>query len=453
MSVASSTVLLAALAVTARAQTSISVDVNTKYQTVDGFGFSEAFGHASEMQALPDDTASQVLDILFDASVGAGMTILRNRIGSTETDSILPSSPGSPDADPEYSWDGDDSGQVWLSQKAVEYGVTAIYADAWSAPGFMKDIGDEANGGYLCGVTDVTCDSGDWRQAYADYLVQYVQFYADEGIPITHLGFLNEPDYAPDYSAMESNGTQAASFLEILAPTVAASGLNVTLTCCDAMGWESQDTMLGELQEAGAEENFQIVTSHGYNSEPTYPLDTELHTWQTEYADLSGAWDTNWYSSGGEGEGMTWALKIFTSMVEANTSGYLYWIGAEPEDVNSFLVKFSDDSIEPSKRLWAFAQWARYVRPGAVRVDASGGTDELRTSAFLNPDGRLAVQVINSNSGVADVVITADGFSASEAEAYVTDQENEMTAINATLSGSDVSGNVPSMAMVTFLLS
>lgn len=118
MSFASSTVQLAALSVAAHAQASIFVDINTEYQTVDGFGFSEAFGHASEMQALPDETASKVLDILFDASVGARMMILRNRIGSTESDYILPINPGSPDAEPEYSWDGDDSGQVWLSQSS-----------------------------------------------------------------------------------------------------------------------------------------------------------------------------------------------------------------------------------------------------------------------------------------------------------------------------------------------
>jgi hypothetical protein len=55
--------------------------------------------------------------------------------------------------------------------------------------------GNEANGGYLCGTTGHTCSSGDWRQAYANYLVQYVKYYNQAGIPITHLGFLNEPDY------------------------------------------------------------------------------------------------------------------------------------------------------------------------------------------------------------------------------------------------------------------
>lgn len=48
---------------------------------------------------------------------------------------------------------------------------------------------------YLCGTPGHDCASGDWRQAYANYLVQYVKFYQQEGLDITHLGFLNEPDF------------------------------------------------------------------------------------------------------------------------------------------------------------------------------------------------------------------------------------------------------------------
>ena len=59
----------------------------------------------------------------------------------------------------------------------------------------MKTNGQEINGGYLCGVTGKSCGSGDWKQAYANMLVQYVKYYQQEGINVTHLGFLNEPDY------------------------------------------------------------------------------------------------------------------------------------------------------------------------------------------------------------------------------------------------------------------
>lgn len=178
-------------------QTTITVDLASQLQEMDGFGVSQAFNRAAEFQAMDPDPRTQGLDYLFSTTTGAGLSIIRNRIGSGGAgDSILPTSPGSPDGTPDYDFDGDDEGQVWFSQQAISYGVSTIYADAWSAPGFMKTNRDETGGGYLCGVAGHDdCSSGDWRQPYADMLVQYVKFYAEVDVPITHLGFLNEPDY------------------------------------------------------------------------------------------------------------------------------------------------------------------------------------------------------------------------------------------------------------------
>jgi O-glycosyl hydrolase len=181
---------------TVASQTAVTINVGSTFQTMDGFGVSQAFGRASQFEALAATPRKQGLDWLFSTTTGAGLSIIRNRIGSGGAgDSIEPTSPGSPGGTPKYTFDGSDSGQVWFSQQAMTYGVKTIYADAWSAPGFMKTNGNEANGGFLCGVTGETCASGDWRQAYANFLVKYVQDYASVGVPITHLGFLNEPDF------------------------------------------------------------------------------------------------------------------------------------------------------------------------------------------------------------------------------------------------------------------
>jgi O-glycosyl hydrolase len=179
----------------ALAQTAITVDVGSTLQEIDGFGISEAFGHASQFQSLASGPQKRGLDYLFNTTTGAGLTIIRNRIGSGGSgDSIEPTGPSSPSTAATYVWDDNDTGQLWFSQQAVTYGVKTIYADAWSAPGFMKTNSNQDNGGYLCGVTGETCSSGDWRQAYANFLVQYVKDYAGAGVHITHLGFLNEPD-------------------------------------------------------------------------------------------------------------------------------------------------------------------------------------------------------------------------------------------------------------------
>lgn len=45
-------------------------------------------------------------------------------------------------------------------------------------------------------MTGHTCASGDWRQAYANYLVQYLKDYASQGITVDFIGFLNEPEFS-----------------------------------------------------------------------------------------------------------------------------------------------------------------------------------------------------------------------------------------------------------------
>jgi O-glycosyl hydrolase len=181
--------------------TEITVRADHKHQKIEGFGFSGAFQRAQLLLNVTEEKQHELLELLYGRETGVGFSMLRNGIGSSNTsfndwmNTILPESPGSPDGEFNYVWDEYDSGQFWLAQKAVEYGVDRIYANAWSAPGFMKTNRDDANGGLLCGVpgSEGQCEY-DWRQAYADYLVEYIEIYKSEGVKISEVAWLNEPD-------------------------------------------------------------------------------------------------------------------------------------------------------------------------------------------------------------------------------------------------------------------
>jgi len=318
-----------------RQANTITVDLSRTFQTMDGFGFSLAFQRANLITNMSDKTKQrELLDLLFNRTTGAGFSIVRNGIGSSTDsrsdlmNSIQPQNPGGPKATPKYVWDGKDSGQLFVSQEAVRtYGVTSIYANAWSPPGYMKTNNNENNGGTLCGSPGATCSSGDWRQAYADYLVQYVRFYAQEGVNITHLGFLNEPDYSPSYAGARANGQQAADFVKMLHATLAERGLadKVGITCCDTMGWGAGTQMLSAIRSAGAEGQLSTFTSHTYTGGPSGGLNARVPAWLSEQCDLNGQWSTAWYSNGGAGDGLTWANNIYSAVVNNNISGYIYW--------------------------------------------------------------------------------------------------------------------------------
>jgi hypothetical protein len=95
------------------------------------------------------------------------------------------------------------------------------------------------------------------------------------------------------------------------------------------------------------------------------------------------------------------------------------------------------------------------VRPGAVRIGASGGPSGSRVSAFRNVDGSLAVQVIQGGTVTGAVTVKVNGFVAATAKAWITDNGHDCDEIVATLAadGGSVSTQVPGRSMVTFVLS
>lgn len=253
---------------------------------------------------------------------------------------------------------------------------------------------------------------------------------------------------------MLSNGGQAADFIKILRPTLDKNDLShVLINCCDTMGYQVMNNFLGSLRSV--ESMMGVVTGHSYTSGPSSPLSTQLKSWMTEAGDNEGGWTAAWSQGGGPGEGLTWANNIHSAITNGNVSAYLYWIGAQdrPSNTNSKLIRVNNGKVEPSKRLWAFANWSRFVRPGAVRVGAQGGQG-VRTSAFVNVDGALAVQVINGGNDQSVTINVSGGDAYVIATAWVTDNTRDCDEITATLGtdGKSVSGNVPARSMVTFVL-
>ncbi|KAG6114752.1 hypothetical protein E4U14_001312 [Claviceps sp. LM454 group G7] len=445
----------------------ISIDAGTQFQEMDGLGVSEAFQRAPKVfgaEGLSSKNTSYVLDLLFDLEKGAGFTILRNAIGTSNNSlygrmqSIEPTNPGSPDAKPAYVWDGSNTGQFPLAQEAYKRGLQKLYGNAWSAPSFMKTSGDDI-GGYLCGVTNATCPTGNWIKAYADFLLQWVQFYKQSGVKVTELGFLNEPELTTTYVSMLSNGTQASDVIRVLGPEIKSSGLDLKLTCCDGVGWQHQNEKMDGLKAGPdpAEDQLDIITAHGYASAPTFLLNTTKKVWQTEWADLSPSYTPyTFWENGAMGEGMTWAANIQTAYVSANVSGFLYWIGAETGPVNTGLINLNGDEVVITKRFWAHAHFSKFARPGARRINATSDNSFVTASSFLNTDGSVATQIINNATTTVNLDITiggpADGVRS--VLPYLTDNGNDLTVLPAIgVSGGRFTAKVPARSLVSFVSS
>jgi O-glycosyl hydrolase len=452
---------LAAPASPALAASSATIDGAVHYQRIAGFGSSEAFGQASIIEDAPAAAQQQVLNLLYSPATGAGLTILRNEVGADPGATIEPTAPASPSAPPSYvslQSIGNDMGQLWLSQTIkADYGVRDIFADAWTAPAYMKTNDSTANGGTLCGVPGASCTSGDWRQAYASYLVQYARDYAQAGVPLSYIGFENEANLAPDYDSMVMSPAQTANFADVLGPTLARSGLPTRLECCAAEGWNYAQQYAAAIEaDPVASRYVSLFTSHGYTEAPASPLaGWNKPVWETEWSTFQ-TWDPAW-DDGTTASGLSWAQNIYTGLTQANLSAFLYWWGTSTPTFNGdneSLVQINGSTVTASARLWAFANYSRFVRPGAVRIGASTADGNLELTAFRNLNGSTAIVVLNTGTSPDTVSFALRNLgvrNGSLATPYLTDSSSDTAAqAPVPVTGGTLTATLPARSLVTF---
>lgn len=436
---------------TRAAATTATVNGATTYQPIDGFGFSEHFGRAAVMngsQGLSAQKQRELLDLLLSRTTGAGLSILRLGIDS----GIQPTDPGGPNATPEYTWDGYDKGQVWLAKEAKAYGVNRFYADAWTAPGYMKTNGTDANGGTLCGLSGATCASGDWRRAYANFLVQWARFYGQEGIRITDLGFTNEPDWTATYDSMRLTPAQATEYVKFFGPIANSAGYKVA--CCDSFGWNQQKAYTSAIEaDATARGYVSTHTGHNYASQVDSPLPTQKRTWMSEWSPNGTTWNESWDDGSGY-DGFTVASAVHDALTKGNVSGYVYWYGASLGATRG-LIQMDGDNYHVSKRLWALANYSRFIRPGATRIGATTSDSALKLSAFRNTDGTVTVVALNSATTADQVSFSLQntGITSGTATPYLTNTSSS-TARQAAIpvSGGSLTATVPARSLVTYTI-
>jgi O-glycosyl hydrolase len=417
----------------------VTISSAEQYQRIAGFGVSEGFGQAKALMSAPVSVQRQVLSLLYSPVRGAGLTILRNEISADAGFTIEPKAPGSPAAEPSYltlAEVGQDQGQLWFARQIkADYGVSDVFADAWSAPAFMKTNDSAIDGGTLCGVPGASCQSGDWRQAYASYLLQYAKDYAAAGVPLSYVGPENETTIAPPQDSMIMSPAQTANFMGILGATLARSGLPTGAECCASINWNEAQQFAAAIEtDQAANTATAVFTSHGY----FVPLGPPLKgwtkpVWETEWAPLGSLpWDPAW-DDGSPSSGFTWAQNIYTGLTSANLSAFLYLWGANTSTTtvtgpNTGLVDVQGSTVAASGRLWAFASYSRFVRPGAVRIGATTSDAALEVTAFRNSDGSIAVIVLNTARRRLAAAFSLRGLSAAQATPYLTDTSHALSA-------------------------
>ena len=400
----------------------IIINEDSVYQKIDGFGASFNEAGMICLNSLDLRSKENVLQALFSPDSGAGFTLMKSPIAACDFASAGPwytydDTPGDT-AMTHFSIERDlgPNGLIPLIREALKFGKFEIESPMDFAPDWM----------YYSLKTGEKLIKPEYYRALAKYYSRYIQAYAKNGITINYLNLFNE---AGDlgYSNV-SYKTMGLMIKDYVAPRLTADGLFTKIQVGESTDRPQALRLFPDaLDDPEVRKHTHSLTVHGYDWDKFSTL-TELHNrypdlpiWMTEvcYATFCcvppGGPDKCPVYEFSDGE--FWGNMIINDLKNW-VSGWIYWNMILDQDGGPWLI--SPEHGDPdnnrqhpvvivdrfSKKVtytglyYYLAHFSKFVKPGAYRINCTGGSSSLNYVGFLNPDGSIILNIINNGDKV-----------------------------------------------------
>jgi glucuronoarabinoxylan endo-1,4-beta-xylanase len=385
--------------VPASAAGTVTVNLAATKQTIRGFG---GMNHTTWIGDLTD---AQRTTAFGNGAGQIGMSILRIHVDESSS-----------------NW----SKEIATAQKAISLGAI-VFASPWNPPSSMTET---VNGKKRLAYSQYT--------AYANHLNSFTSYMQQNGASLYAISVQNEPDYATDWTGWTP--TEMLNFMKNN-----AGSLQTRVIAPESFQYikSMSDPILNDSQALA---NMDILGAHLYGtalSNFPYPLFDQKgagkERWMTEVYTDSTTDANSWPNA------LDVAYNIHNSMVEAQFNAYVTWYIRR-----SYGMLTENGAV--SKRGYAMSQYAKFVRPGAVRVDATKNpTTNVYASAYKNGQD-VVVVVVNRNTSAQSVTLSISGGTVSSLTKYTTSGSksvaNDGTVSN---SGGSFTLNLDASSVTTFV--
>lgn len=398
------------------AQTRIRIEAGQRYQRIVGFGASVTDSSAWLLQHRMDAGQRTALlrELFGREGDGIGLDFARLTIGASDFSLTHYSHDDPPGGHPDpelrhFAIDPaqDDVAPVMHQALAINPGL-ALMASPWSAPAWMKDNGQLVKGRLLPRYND----------AFARYLLAYVDARAAQGIPIFALTVQNEPDHEPsDYPGMRFNGPARARFIgDHLGPMRDALLPSLQIFDWDH-NWDKPQEPYAVLSDPAATKHVSAIAWHCYGGNvaaqsavrEVYP---DKDVYMTECS--SGDWEP--VRSGG----LPLQARTLIDATRHWARGVLFWNLALDENHGPHAggcdtcrgvvtIDSHTGAVSRTNDYYALAHASRFVRRDAWRIGSTptrGGIDNV---AFENADDGSRVLLVSNANDASHVLSVRDG--------------------------------------------
>ena len=396
----------------AYAASNVVINTSKTYQNIRGFG---GINHPEWTGA--DMTEAQRKTAFGNGANELGLTILRIFVNpdKNQWNKALPT-----------------------AQYATKTGDVTIFASPWEPPANLAESGG-SNGKLHLPKSNYG--------AYAQHLNDFGQYMKDNGVNLYSISVQNEPDYASEWTYWSTDETTdfIANYGDKITSTRLMSPESFQYAPENASwvkdGGKKFYTKI--LNNAKAMANCDVFGTHMYGTTRDWMDFPALENsgkeiWMTEvYVPNSEADSANRWP-----EAIQVSENIHNAMVVGNMSAYTWWYIRR-----SYGLMTEDGKI--SKRGYCMAQYSKFVRPGAVRIDATEIPEkDVYVSAYKKDNQVTVVAVNKSTTGYTQSFSLSDGkitdvdryrTSANENLALTENLENDGSGFFAQLPGESVS--------------
>jgi glucuronoarabinoxylan endo-1,4-beta-xylanase len=303
-----------------------TIYLDNSQQIIRGFG-------GQNMPGWIDDMTPAQVQLAFGTGTGQiGLSILRVRVPYDSSKFDL---------------------EVPTAKLAKSLGAIII-ASPWTPPAWMKSNNNIIGG---------TLPDGSYA-VYAAHLKAFADYMSSNGASLYAISVQNEPDASVNYESCYWSATQLLNFVKNNAPAIGTKNI---VPESENFNHALSDPILNDPAAAA---NVSIIGGHIYGGGVTsYPLAASKgkEVWMTEHLVVN----TDWYGA------QTTAGEIHDCM-SAGMNAYVWWY------IRRFYGPI-DDNGDVTKRGYAMSHYARFIRPGFYRVDATAEPQQyIYVTAYKN---------------------------------------------------------------------
>ena len=253
-------------------------------------------------------------------------------------------------------------------------------------------------------------------QKYVDHLNSFNDYMKNQGVPLYAISISNEPDWCHEWACWSAD--EIYNFTKGYADKMRKNGVKVIST--ESFRYD-KNLYNKVLNDANALKNWDILGAHFYASDRNsqdnffqYSLadQKKIERWMTEHYTESQGSGNDWRTIRNTGDqanankrdtvnAMDVGYEIHRAMVVGNFNQYTWWYIRRcyglimEKDFGNKLQIPQNEIGKISKRGYVMSQFARFVRPGAVRVGATANPEkEVFASAYKSADGDSVIVVL-----------------------------------------------------------